>query len=92
MSKGETILVVDDVEEQRIVASQILKKLDYKVTTVSSGEEAVGYMKNHSADLLVLDMIMNPGIDGLETYKRILAYISKSKGDHYKWVFRIRAG
>ncbi|UCG66088.1 MAG: response regulator, partial [Deltaproteobacteria bacterium] len=25
-----------------------------------------------SADLLVLDMIMDPGIDGLETYKRIL--------------------
>ena len=29
-------------------------------------------MKNHSADLLVLDMIMDPGIDGLETYKQIL--------------------
>jgi DNA-binding NtrC family response regulator len=29
-------------------------------------------MRNHSADLLILDMIMEPGIDGLETYKRIL--------------------
>ncbi len=29
-------------------------------------------MKNRSSDLLVLDMIMEPGIDGLETYKRIL--------------------
>ncbi len=31
-------------------------------------------MKNNSADLLVLDMIMEPGIDGLETYKRILKF------------------
>jgi len=29
-------------------------------------------MKDNSADLLVLDMIMDPGIDGLETYKRII--------------------
>jgi DNA-binding NtrC family response regulator len=31
-------------------------------------------MKDNSADLLVLDMIMDPGIDGLETYKRILEF------------------
>jgi len=70
--RGEAILVVDDVEEQRKIASGILKKLGYSVTTVSSGEEAAEYMKDHSADLLVLDMIMDPGIDGLETYERIL--------------------
>jgi DNA-binding NarL/FixJ family response regulator len=29
-------------------------------------------MKNNSADLVVLDMIMEPGINGLETYKQIL--------------------
>jgi two-component system cell cycle sensor histidine kinase/response regulator CckA len=29
-------------------------------------------MKSNSADLLVLDMIIDPGIDGLETYNRIL--------------------
>jgi two-component system cell cycle sensor histidine kinase/response regulator CckA len=72
MGKGETILVVDDVEEQRDIASRMLKILGYSVTTVSSGEEAVDYMKSNSADLLILDMIMDPGIDGLETYKRIL--------------------
>ena len=32
------------------------------------------YLKENAADLLVLDMIMNPGIDGLETYKRILQF------------------
>ena len=69
---GESILVVDDVKEQREIAGQVLKRLGYSVTSVSSGEEAVDYMKDNSADLLLLDMIMDPGIDGLETYKRIL--------------------
>jgi len=79
MSKGEVILVVDDVEEQRKIASRMLSKLGYSVTSVSSGEEAVDYMKNNSADLLVLDMIMAPGIDGLETYRRILELHPKQK-------------
>jgi CheY-like chemotaxis protein len=72
MGNGESILVIDDVEEQREVASEMLGKLGYSVATVSSGEEAVDYMKDNSVDLLVLDMIMDPGINGLETYKRIL--------------------
>ena len=69
--KGETILVIDDVEEQREIADMMLTQLGYSVQTVSSGEEAVKYMQNNSADLLVLDMIMDPGIDGLETFRRI---------------------
>jgi PAS domain S-box-containing protein len=72
MGHGETILVVDDVQEQREIASVLLSKLGYSVNLVSSGEEAVDHMKTNSADLLVLDMIMDPGIDGLETYQRIL--------------------
>jgi two-component system cell cycle sensor histidine kinase/response regulator CckA len=74
MGKGESILVVDDVKVQREIASSILKKIGYSVTSVSSGEEAIAYMQENSADLLVLDMIMAPGIDGLETYKRILEH------------------
>jgi PAS domain S-box-containing protein len=74
VGKGESILVVDDVGEQREIASRILEKLGYSVTSVSSGERAVRYLKNDSADLLLLDMIMDPGIDGLETYKRIIEF------------------
>ena len=44
----------------------------YSVTAAPSGEEAVEFMTNHDVDLLILDMIMDPGIDGLETYRRIL--------------------
>nr|MBC8458200.1 response regulator [Deltaproteobacteria bacterium] len=79
MGKGESILIVDDVGEQREIASVMLKKLGYSVTSVSSGEEAIEYMKDNSADLLVLDMIMDPGIDGLDTYKKILELHPKQK-------------
>ena len=71
---GESILIIDDIQEQREIASKMLRKLNYNVTSVPSGEEALRYMKQNDADLLVLDMIMNPGIDGLETYKRILEF------------------
>jgi len=72
MGSGETILVVDDIDQQRKIASEILKSLNYLVVTASSGEEAVEYLKGNSADLVLLDMIMDPGIDGLETYRRII--------------------
>ena len=72
MGNAEAILIVDDVEAQREIASGMLERLGYKVTSVSSGEEAVEYLKENLADLILLDMIMDPGIDGLETYKRIL--------------------
>ena len=70
--RGEFLLIVDDIKEQRDIASGILTKLGYRVESVSSGEEAVDYLKTRTADLLILDMIMDPGIDGLETYRRIL--------------------
>jgi len=69
---GQTILVVDDVPEQREIASSLLEKLGYRVETAESGEAAVRYLQSHEVDLVILDMIMNPGIDGLETYRRIL--------------------
>jgi len=72
--KGESILVVDDLEEQREIATHMLQKLNYSVTAFDSGEATVEYMQTHTADLLVLDMIMDPGMDGLETYKKILEF------------------
>ena len=72
MGKGESILVVDDIREQRQIATEMLEKLGYAVTNLPSGEEAVEYLSHHTTDLLVLDMIMEPGIDGLETYRKIL--------------------
>ena len=79
MGIGQKILVVDDVDGQREVASSLLRRLNYEVETVSSGEEAVEYMKHNLCDLLILDMIMDPGIDGLDTYRKILKIRPKQK-------------
>ncbi len=69
---GEHILIVDDIEEQREIAGKMIEMLGYSVKTVPSGEEAVEYLRNHTADLLILDMIMESGMDGLNTYRKIL--------------------
>ncbi len=69
---GERILVVDDLKDQLEIASMILKELDYTVHAVSSGEEALAYLEENEADLVILDMIMEPGMDGLDTYQAIL--------------------
>ena len=72
MGQGESVLVVDDVAEQREIAAELLTRLKYKVHLVSGGEEAVEYLKENKVDILILDMIMDPGIDGLETYQMVL--------------------
>jgi CheY-like chemotaxis protein len=74
MGRGETILVVDDIEAQRDIAASLLSKLNYTVVTAVSGEEAVAYIEEQPCDLLILDMIMEPGMDGLDTYRRILEH------------------
>ena len=39
----------------------------------------MAFLENHSADLLLLDMLMDPGIDGLETYRHILTHHPEQK-------------
>ena len=78
-SGTENILVVDDAEEQREITRNLLKKLGYHVAVARSGEDALEYLLNHKADLIILDMIMEPGIDGLETYRKILDISSNQK-------------
>lgn len=71
---GEHILIVDDEKTQREIFSAILKTLGYRYTAVSSGEQAIDYLSENTADLVLLDMIMEPGMDGCETYKRIITF------------------
>jgi len=68
----ETVLVVDDDSLQRDVSLRLLEKLGYRVSTAESGEKAIELLKEKPQDLLVLDMIMPPGIDGAETYRRAI--------------------
>ncbi len=69
---GERILLVDDAPEQRSLGNSILTTLGYRVETVASGEEAVAALQGGmEVDLVLLDMIMEPGMDGLDTYRKI---------------------
>jgi CheY-like chemotaxis protein len=74
MGKGEKVLVVDDVDIQRKLAGKMLQNLGYVADTAASGEEAVEYLRSNHADVLLLDMIMRPGINGRETYERVLDF------------------
>jgi len=70
----ETILIVDDNEFQREMASEILTGFGYNIVTASGGREAVAYLKDNEVDLVLLDMIMETGFDGLDTYREILTF------------------
>jgi len=78
-SKGEHILVVDDEPLLQDIAEQILLGLGYNVSTVASGEEAVEFVKETPVDLLVVDMLMDPGITGRQTYEKILKLYPEQK-------------
>ncbi len=79
MGRGESILVIDDMKDQREVATSMLKRLGYRVEAASSGEEALELLGKKPFDLVVLDMIMDPGMDGLETYQKIIEIRPKQK-------------
>jgi len=69
---GERILVVDDEELLRNVAAQMLELLGYTVDTAASGEAAIEFIRKNTVDLLLIDMLMPPGINGFQTYKEII--------------------
>jgi len=76
---GQEILVVDDEPHQRDIASAILRELGYRPLAVSSGEEAVEILKTRPFDLVVLDMIMEPGMNGRQTFEAMLAISGHQK-------------
>ena len=46
------------------------KQFPIIVVPMESGEKAVDYLKTHSVDLVILNMIMDPGIDALDTFRQ----------------------
>ena len=45
---GQTIVVVDDVNDQREIATEMLQRLGYKVAAMKSGEDAVEYLRENT--------------------------------------------
>ncbi len=70
--RGEMVLLVEDDTEHREIAGRMLTRLGYQVVAVNSGEAALDELEKGPPDLVVLDMILGPGLDGLSTYRRIL--------------------
>ncbi|GAB6908183.1 putative Histidine kinase [Desulfosarcina cetonica] len=75
----ERILVVDDMADQRAIAHAMLRKMGYTVDAVTSGEAALAFVKKTPVDLLVLGMLMDPGMDGCDTYREIIALYPEQK-------------
>ncbi len=66
----KTILVVDDIEVNRNLLTQILNSHGFEVLQASSGYEAIELFKTEDLSLIFMDIKMS-GIDGLETIKLI---------------------
>ncbi|MBP9181585.1 MAG: response regulator [Fuscovulum sp.] len=66
---GHSILVVDDIDSNRLVARTYLRGWGAHVVDAADGETALAIMAAEDVDLILLDMNM-PGIDGFETTRR----------------------
>ena len=60
------ILLVDDVEMNLMVATELMKRIEVQITTASSGREAIALAKQNEYDLMLLDSMM-PELSGEET-------------------------
>lgn len=67
---NKTVLVVDDDPNVGLLISAVLKKFDYSVVTLYSGEEVLRFLDSDKPDLILMDLRM-PGLDGYALCKRI---------------------
>lgn len=76
---NERILIVDDEISQRDISNKILKELNYNSFDVESGEKCLEYLVDNNVDLILLDIFMDGGIDGTDTFRRIKKLYPKQK-------------
>ena len=74
MTLPHKILIMDDDPAILKMMQQLVVRLGYEVKIASSGQEAVNlYRKNYeegcSFELVILDLVINHGINGIETMK-----------------------
>ncbi len=72
MGNNEKLLVVDDEPVQLNIAEQMLRRLGYAVHCCPSGEAALEFLNKYPVDLVIFDIMMEPGMDGVTTCKRLL--------------------
>jgi two-component system cell cycle response regulator DivK len=69
---NELVLIVEDHEKNRKLLRKVLEKKGYRTVEVETGEAAVEAARQHSPDIVLMDYQL-PGIDGIETFRRIRA-------------------
>ncbi len=72
MASAEHILVVDDEADIVALVAYHLARAGYRVTTASSGTEALSLARSDRPSLIVLDLML-PGISGYEVLERLRA-------------------
>ncbi len=50
----------------------MLTSLGYRVESVCNGELAIKFLEDNQVDLIVIDILMEPGMNGRQTYEKIL--------------------
>jgi len=68
---GERILAVDDEPRVIRLVCQVLEAMGYEVIVAATGETALETLTLEQPDLVLLDILLGPGIDGYETCRRI---------------------
>ena len=76
--EGVRALVVDDEPMNLIVARGILERYGMEVTTVESGLDSLKACREHLYDIVFMDHMM-PGMDGVETMKKIRSEAGQGK-------------
>ena len=67
---GLRVLLVDDEELFRETLAKLLRRRGLEVATASDGEAALAVVQEQAPEVVVLDLRM-PGMDGIETLRRI---------------------
>ena len=70
---GKKILVVDDMEDSRVLVRKVLGRHGYEVIGAGTGEDAINMAQTELPDLILMDIRLPGGIDGLEATRRIKA-------------------
>jgi len=70
--RKQTILIVDDIESNRILLRESLKPYDLKTIEAVNGKQAIDMAKEYSPDLILMDLRM-PVMDGYEAIKILKA-------------------
>jgi len=70
---GKKILVVDDNDDSRRLVVKVLGLRGYEVIEAATGEDAINKAQTELPDLILMDIRLPGGIDGLEATRRIKA-------------------